>query len=188
MIAFIGGGVIGYSCAMRLAEEGHDVRVTTADEPAGTTTSVAAAIWFPYLASPLESALRWGARSLEAFADLATDPETGVLLRAGVVIHRAPDPDLRWAGVVRGHRPAQADELPVGAHAGTVATVPVIDTGRYLPWLRERAHALGVITEHRQVDELDDVDGDAVVLAAGLRRPNWPAIPTSTRCVVRSSA
>ena len=168
MIAVIGGGVIGYTCAVRLAEAGHDVRVITADEPADTTTSVAAAIWFPYLAEPLAQALRWGARSLDVFAELAADPSTGVLLREGLVIHRGADPDMRWAGVLARHRPAAADELPAGMLAGTVCTVPVVDTGRYLPWLRGHAHARGVTTEGRRVTRIDDVDADVVVLAAGL--------------------
>ncbi len=168
MITVIGGGVIGYTCAVRLAEAGHDVHVITAHEPADTTTSVAAAIWFPYLAEPMAQALRWGARSLDVFADLAADPCTGVLLREGLVIHRHPDPDMRWASVLDGHRPARPDELPVGAPGGTVCTVPVIDTGRYLPWLRELAHARGVTTERRRMQRLDQVDGDVVVLAAGL--------------------
>ena len=92
-----------------------------------------------------------------------------MLLREGLVIHRRPDPDLRWASVVADHRPARADELPVGAPAGTVCTVPVVDTGRYLPWLRDHAHARGVTTERRSIDGLDDVDADVIVLAAGLR-------------------
>ena len=169
MIAVVGGGVIGYTCAVRLAEDGHEVRVITADEPAGTTTSVAAAIWFPYLAEPMDLALRWGARSLEVFAGLAGRAETGVLLREGLVIHREPGPDLTWATVVAGHRPARPDELPAGAPAGTVCTVPVVDTGRYLPWLRDHARARGVTTELRRIDSLDEVDDDVVVLAAGLR-------------------
>jgi D-amino-acid oxidase len=168
MIAVVGGGVIGYTCAVRLAEAGHDVRLITADEPADTTTSVAAAIWFPYLAEPLVQALRWGARSLDVFAELAADPLTGVLLREGLVVHRRAEPDLRWAAVLGHHRPAVADELPFGVLAGTVCTVPVIDTGRYLPWLRDRAHARGVTTERRRVTRIEDVRGDVVVLAAGL--------------------
>jgi D-amino-acid oxidase len=168
-IAVIGGGVIGYTCAVRLAGAGYDVRVITADAPADTTTWVAAAIWFPYLAEPLEQALRWGARSLDVFAELARDPSTGVLLREGLVIHREPQPDLRWASVLDGHRPAAGHELPAGAPAGTVCTVPVIDTGRYLPWLREHAHSRGVTTERRRVNRLDEVAGvDVVVIAAGL--------------------
>jgi D-amino-acid oxidase len=175
VITVVGGGVIGYTSAVRLAQAGHDVTVVTADDPASTTSAVAAAIWFPYLAAPLERVLAWGSVSLGVFAQLADDPATGVYLRQGVVIHRTSTPDLGWTQALSSHdwtahRPARPDELPPGARAGTVCTVPVVDTGRYLLWLRDQAHRHGVRTERAEVAMLDQLPrADVTVLAAGLR-------------------
>ena len=46
----VGAGVIGMTCAVRLAEDGHRVEVLARDLPLETTSVVAAALWCPYLA------------------------------------------------------------------------------------------------------------------------------------------
>jgi D-amino-acid oxidase len=130
---------------------------------------VAAALWFPYRAAPAAEVLRWGAVSLAVFTGLADDPATGVALRPGTVVHRGAEPDLWWGPVVPGHRPATPDELPPGAAAGTRCVLPVVDMGRYLPWLAGACRAAGVSVVPGRVDRLADVEGDVVVLAAGLR-------------------
>jgi D-amino-acid oxidase len=167
-ITVIGGGVVGLTCALELVRAGHRVQVRTADPVEGTTAAVAAAIWFPYRVGPADAVQRWGAASLAVFTRLADDPATGVMLRPGTVVHRSPEPpDLSWAAPLPDHRPATPEELPAGASAGTRCTVPVIDTGRYLPWLRDRVLAAGGEVLPGRVS-LDEVDGDVVVLAAGL--------------------
>jgi D-amino-acid oxidase len=163
----VGGGVVGLTCALELARAGHAVRVHTADPVADTTSAVAAALWFPYRAAPAEAVLRWAAASLSVFAELARDPGTGVVLRPGVVVHRGLK-DLWWTPGVPGHRPATDDELPPGAPDGTWCTLPVVDMGRYLPWLAEACRTAGVRFVPGRVDRLADVPGDVVVLAAGL--------------------
>ena len=168
-VAVVGGGIVGLSCARVLALAGHDVRLVTADDISTTTSAVAAALWFPYRAGPADDVLRWAAESLAVFTALAASGAPGVSLRAGTVVHRTPDPDLDWIRAVGGTRPAQAAELPPGAPAGTRCTVPVVDTGRYLPWLAGQCRAAGVEIVRGSVDRLADVPGDVVVLAAGLR-------------------
>jgi D-amino-acid oxidase len=143
--------------------------VHTADDVGSTTSAVAAALWFPYRAAPADAVLRWGARSLETFTALARDEATGVLLREGTVVHRTPEPDLWWTAGIAGLRPATAGELPAGAPAGTRCTLPVVDVGRYLPWLAGACGAAGVEFVPGPVARLTEVPGDAVVLAAGLR-------------------
>ena len=130
---------------------------------------MAAALWFPYRAAPADAVLRWAAGSLRAFTALAGDDATGVVLRAGTVVHRAPEPDLWWTPGIAGLRPATAGELPPGAPAGTRCTLPVIDMGRYLIWLAGACRSAGVEFVRERVDRLPDVPGDVVVLAAGLR-------------------
>ena len=165
----VGGGVIGLTCALELARAGHAVRVHTADPLAATTSAVAAALWFPYRAAPADAVLRWAAGSLAVFTALAADAGTGVALRPGTVVHRTPEPDLSWAPGIAGIRPATGDELPPGAPAGTRCTLPVVHTGRYLPWLAGACRDAGVELVHGRVDRLSELPGDVVVLAAGLR-------------------
>ena len=167
-VAVVGGGVVGLTCALELAHAGHRVRVHTADPIAATTSAVAAAIWFPYRAAPADAVLRWGAGSLEVLTRLAADPTTGVTLRRGTFVHRTPEPDLWWTPGVADVRPATPEELPPGAPAGTRCTLPVVDTGRYLPWLVGAFAAAGVQTVPGRVGALDEVAGDVVVVAAGL--------------------
>lgn len=167
-VTIVGGGVVGLTCALELADAGHQVRLVMADPPERTTSAVAAALWFPYHAAPAEAVLRWGAASLTTFERLSEDPATGVRLLPGTVVHRTPEPDLWWGPAVPGHRPARPDELPPGAPAGTHCTLPVIDMQRYLPWLAGRCRAAGVALSSQRVDRIEDVDGDVVVVAAGL--------------------
>ncbi|MDP9460521.1 MAG: FAD-binding oxidoreductase [Actinomycetota bacterium] len=168
-VAVVGGGVVGLTCALELARAGHPVRLVTADDVSTTTSAVAAALWFPYRAGPAEDVLRWAAGSLAMFTTLAADGAPGVSLRSGTVVHRTPEPDLEWVRAVRGTRPAEAGDLPPGAPGGLRCTVPVIDMGRYLPWLAGRCRAAGVEIVRCRIDRLTDVPGDVVVLAAGLR-------------------
>ncbi|TFV89661.1 FAD-dependent oxidoreductase [Blastococcus sp. CT_GayMR16] len=168
-VTVVGGGVVGLTCALELSRAGHPVEVHTADPVGDTTSAVAAALWFPYRAAPVDAVLRWAATSLEVFAALAEDPASGVALRPGTVVHRSPEPDLWWSPAVPGHRPATAGELPPGATAGTRCTLPVVDMGRYLPFLLDTCRATGVTVVPGVVDRLADVPGGLLVVAAGLR-------------------
>jgi D-amino-acid oxidase len=167
-VTVVGGGVIGLTCALQLRRAGHRTEVWSADPVERTTSAVAAAIWSPYRAAPADDVLRWGATTFRVLVALADDPASGVVLMPGTVVHRGPDP-VWWAPVVPGSRPATADELPAGAPAGTRCVVPVVDMGRYLPWLLDACRAAGVVVRSAHVDSLADVPGDVVVLAAGLR-------------------
>ncbi len=167
-MAVVGGGVVGLTCALELARAGHRVRLHTADPWAATTSAVAAAIWFPYRAAPADAVLRWGATSFGVLSRLAADPATGVRMRPGTYVHRTPDPHPWWTPGIPGVRPALPEELPPGVPGGTRCTLPVVDTGRYLPWLAAACAAAGVATVPGRVTSLDAVPGDAVVVAAGL--------------------
>ena len=81
-VVVVGAGVIGLSCAVRLAEAGHRVDVLARDLPLETTSVVAAALWYPYKALPEERVTAWSATSYGAFADLAKE-DTGVRMLAG---------------------------------------------------------------------------------------------------------
>lgn len=151
----IGAGVAGLSTALRLLEAGHAVRVVTADDPLATTSSVAAALWYPYRAYPQDRVLGWARRAFEVFAQLAHDPETGVVLRDGVEVLGPEAPELPWwAGIVPDVRACEPVELPRGAQRGWAFRVPVIAMPAYLRWLVTKTHAAGGVIERARVGSL----------------------------------
>lgn len=143
-VLVVGAGVVGLSCAVRLAEAGREVAVLARDLPLETTSAVAAALWYPYLALPRAKVLRWARRT---FADLAAlaerAPESGVRLRAGVELLRAPEGPPWWRDAVPGVDKVAPTALPPGYADGFRLSVPVVDMSRYLPWLQARLEDAG---------------------------------------------
>ena len=77
-VTVLGAGVSGLTCAVRLLEEGHDVRIVARDLPPATTSAVAGAVWFPYRAAPNERTGPWARASHRRFAKLAEQGDSPV--------------------------------------------------------------------------------------------------------------
>ena len=165
-VTVVGGGVVGLTSALRLAQTGAAVRVVTADPPERTTSAVAAAIWSPYRAFPAAVVDAWAAASYGVFAGLAAAGVPGVWMRAGRSLLRT-DEEPSWLSVVPGARVVPS-AVP-GVRAEVDAVVPVVDMGVYLPWLAASCAAAGVQFSTASVTSVAEVEGSVVVLAAGLR-------------------
>ncbi len=171
-VLVIGCGVSGLSCGVRLLEAGHAVFIRAREFPPYTTSDVAAAVWYPYLAAPKERVLGWGTRTYETFLELAPEKRAGVTLRRAVEVRDAPSPDPWWRAAVEAFEHARPDELPPGYADGFAFTAPVIEMSIYLPWLMERFGQLGGVLQRGSVlslrEMLDPSLFDAVVNCAGL--------------------
>jgi D-amino-acid oxidase len=164
----VGCGVIGLTTAICLREAGLDVGIVAAELPPGTTSGVAAAIWYPYKAYPEDRVLFWGGRTFEIFEELSGTPESGVLMREGVEIWRQPVLDPWWAGAVPGLRRCKEDELPPGYVDGHAFSVPIVEMPIYLAYLMDRVGAAGGSVQRRTLSSLDEVDAEVVVNCVGL--------------------
>jgi D-amino-acid oxidase len=164
----VGCGVIGLTAAICLREAGLDARLVASRLPEATTSSVAAAIWYPYKAYPEDSVLSWGGRTYEAFERLSGIPESGVLMREGVEIWRERVPDPWWAGAVPHVRRCDEAELPPGYTDGHAFVAPVVEMPVYLVYLMDRFAAAGGSVERRTLSSLDEVDARVVVNCTGL--------------------
>lgn len=143
-VVVVGAGVVGLTCAVRLAEAGFDTHVLARDLPAETTSAVAAALWYPYRAAPADAVTRWSARTYDVLCGLAEGaPAAGVRLRAGVELHAgaAPPLDPWWRGAVPDLEVVR-DPAP-GHPWGWRLALPVADMSVYLPWLVARLEAAG---------------------------------------------
>jgi D-amino-acid oxidase len=160
---------MGLTCAVRLAESGHRVDVVARDLPQETTSVVAAALWYPYLALPQDRVRVWGADSYRTFAGLARSDgvETGVRMIEGTEVLTAATPDPWWVEAVPDlHRVA-----PVDGYADAWSfTAPVVDMPMYLDWLRRRLDALGGTVTRMSLGGLPPADGpdEVVVNCAGI--------------------
>jgi D-amino-acid oxidase len=140
-VVVVGAGVIGLSCAVRLLERGHDVAVVARDLPLETTSSVAAALWYPHRAYPNERVTAWAATTYAALVTLTDVPQTGVVLRRGTEVLRQAGPRPWWAEAVPDLQRATA--LPDGYRDGWSFVAPVVEMPLYLRWLRARVEELG---------------------------------------------
>jgi D-amino-acid oxidase len=167
-VVVVGAGVVGLTCAVRLAEEGYEAHVLARDLPLETTSAVAAAIWYPYRAEPLDQVLAWSARSFAALADLADrEPRSGVRMLPGTELLRSvPVAPVWWAPAVPGIEAVGPDALPPGYPAAHRLTVPVVDMTVHLPWLVQRLDAAGGTLTRASLTALPDAP--LVVNATGL--------------------
>ncbi|MEW1654586.1 FAD-dependent oxidoreductase [Streptomyces sp. NPDC093707] len=179
-ICVVGGGVIGLSSAVVLAEAGYRVRVVARDAAADTTSAVAGGLCWPYRIQPYDDAIRWSLRSLEVFTDLAGAPaETGSRLVAGIMADEpgapagdnGPEDGLGdWYAALPGLRRARAEELPPGCGSGWRAHAPLVEMPVFLRYLERRLAAAGGTVQARPVASLAEAAEGAlaVVNCSGL--------------------
>lgn len=155
-VLVLGCGVSGLSTGILLQRQGWRVTIWARETPPYTTSNIAAAVWYPYRAFPVDRVLKWGAIAYATFRDLLGKPESGVILANVLDLLPAAQPnDPWWAGSVDDFRHARPDELPTGYNDGFVFDAPVIDTSIYLNYLRTQFEAAGgVIVANRTVTDL----------------------------------
>jgi len=174
----VGAGVIGMSVALALAEEcGRFERVRVVAErfaeERGTTSSVTAAFWYPFLTrtDPPERADEWAVASFEWFrAMMREDEACGVEMRRCKEFLREPRRPAAWSSSVDYYSPLVAGEYDETRHCGGYAfDVPVIAMPKFLPWLKRRCETRGVSFERRRLTSVSELRGaELVVDCAGL--------------------
>ncbi|SEF34851.1 D-amino-acid oxidase [Amycolatopsis pretoriensis] len=153
-ITVAGAGIIGLTCAYRLAGAGHDVTVVAAAGPGESTSAVAGAVLYPPVRRPDKRIARWTAETL---AVLREQEAPGVRFRRGRVLLATGEPEPQWLR-------AMID--PVRDGDRLVFTTALVDTPVYLEWLLAQVVSLGVRVEHQPLTSLSGLG--PVVNAAGL--------------------
>ena len=147
-VLVVGAGVVGLTCAVRLAEAGHETHVLARDLPPETTSAVAAALWYPYRALPHDLVTRWSATTYGVLEELAGRPGTGVRLRQGVELLGPDAPTTPWWRDAVPALENVRDPAP-GFQRGWRLALPVAEMDVYLGYLAGRLGAAGgTLTRH----------------------------------------
>jgi D-amino-acid oxidase len=196
-VAIIGAGVSGLTCGVVFAEHGFRTVIFAKEIGQQTTSSVAAAVWFPYHVEPEERVIPLALETYQVLLELARFPESGVsiiesrqFLRTGEI--EIPD----WAiplgasvipsevengaageGATSTGRP-EAERTGGGRikslesfRSGFSLRVPLMDTTIYLDYLAARfRNGGGEMHSNVRFDKLNDVDRtfDVVINCAGI--------------------
>src|SRR5690349_22647128 len=161
-VIVVGGGIIGLTAAVRLQQRGADVRLWTADEPARTVSSVAAAVWFPTRVDGDPRVLRWAAGSYAEFRRQIDAGVPGTLLMPTRNLHRHRITELPWWAAAAGHVELRDGTGPYPNEV--LFHAPVAEMDVYLEWLAGQVKHV----HRRVVDRLEDVPAPVVVNATGL--------------------
>ena len=164
-VIVLGCGVSGLSTGIRLLEAGYTVSIWARDLPPHTTSNVAAAIWHPYIAFPVERVVAWGQRTFDVLCELSEVPETGVVIRQGLEVFNEDRPDPWWQNCVRNFRYALPEELPAGYRGGYIFEVPITEMSIYLAYLMRRFTEAGGEIVQREVTTLQEAGDECDIVA-----------------------
>jgi D-amino-acid oxidase len=156
-----------------LAERGDRTVIFAKDIGQQTTSSVAAAVWFPYHVEPAERVIPLALETYQVLLDLARFPESGVSIIESRQFLRTGEIEIpEWA------IPLGASVIPSEVQgslepfkSGFSLRVPLMDTTIYLDYLAARFRkAGGEIHANVHFEKLEDVDRkfDLVINCAGI--------------------
>ncbi|XP_077587458.1 D-aspartate oxidase isoform X1 [Stigmatopora nigra] len=180
-VAVVGGGVVGFSTAVCIAETLPHCSVTLlADKFSPETTSDGAAgilIVHPFPDIALERQRHWFRDSFEhllAIAQSQDAADAGVLLSSGYTIFTDPPADKKpyWWDIVLGFRYLNERELRrfPGHTFGQAFTTIKCECDTYLHWLHKRFTKAGGKVQEKKVSSLEELqaDYDVIVNCSGL--------------------
>ena len=165
----IGAGVSGLSSAIRLLEAGHNVRVMARKFSPDLVSDTAAALWYPFLAHPVEKTDRWAAETYTELMRLGeVEPNSGITMRFGREYLREVVELPGWRNDITHFRVLDSSEIPEGWIFGWEFETPIIEMHHYMPWLLQRSRDLGGIIEENEVDDLTTISAEVVVNCSGI--------------------
>ncbi|XP_029349039.1 D-aspartate oxidase [Echeneis naucrates] len=180
-VVVVGGGVVGFSTAVCIAEALPSCSVTLVAEKFSpdTTSDGAAGLLFAakFPDIPLERQRRWFRDSFDhllAIAQSQHSPEAGVMLSSGWQIFKEVPAEKKpfWSELVIGFRfmsDRELNQFPDHKFGHAFTTIKC-ECPTYLPWLEKRFRKAGGQVQQRKVSSLEELSSsyDIIVNCSGL--------------------
>lgn len=182
-VAIIGAGVSGLTCGVVFAERHYRTTIFAKETGQQTTSSVAAAVWFPYHVEPAERVIPLALETYQVLLDLARFPESGVSIIESRQFLRTGEIEIpKWAVPLGASVISSPSLMSSGVEtslarnssifkSGFSLRTPLTDTTIYLNYLATRFRkAGGKINANVRFEKLEEADStfDLVINCAGI--------------------
>lgn len=166
--AIVGGGIIGMTTGVVLAEAGHDVTILSRDPFEKTTSHAAGAILYPINIEETERVLRWFARNNEILGTLPR--EAGISLVEwckGSARETCPEPF--WMKTIPSARFLTGDECSYTDRSAVYAQLLHTDVDRHYAYMAQRFKDAGGTIRIENVFSLQGLEGyNAIINCTGI--------------------
>jgi D-amino-acid oxidase len=172
-VAIVGAGVSGLTCGVVFAEYGYRTAIFAKEIGQQTTSSVAAAVWFPYHVEPPERVIPLALETYQVLLELAHFPESGVSIIETRQFLRTGEIEIPEWAIPLGASviPREVEGSLESFKSGFSLRVPLTDTTIYLDYLATRFRkGGGEMYSNVRFEKLEDVDRtfDLVINCAGI--------------------
>src|SRR6476660_9730799 len=139
-VAIVGAGVSGLSCGALFAERGYRTAIFAKEIGQQTTSSVAAAVWFPYHVEPAKRVIPLALETYQVLLNLARFPESSVSIIESRQFLRTDEIEIPEWAILLGASviPSEVEGSLEPFKSGFSLRVPLMDTTIYLDYLAAR--------------------------------------------------
>jgi D-amino-acid oxidase len=160
-IAVIGAGISGMAVASLLLQKGYKVTIYAKDFSPNITSNRAAAFWFPYHIRNDSRGIGWCRYTYDYFKTYSANPQTGISMKTlhKVVEQHVAEEQAGWVSFMPdgSYHMLAPHLLPKGVAQIYEATVPLIETQLFLPWLQQQLTNAGVQFIQQNISSLDSL-------------------------------
>lgn len=168
-ISIIGGGIIGVTTGITLAEAGHYVTILTRDAPEKTTSWAAGAVIYPVNIEESGRSFAWFKINNQRLESLRAGGVPGLSWIDWMKCSARADCEIPvWIKAIENARVLKGGELPAGQKSGIYARILHINVDKYFTAMIARFKKSGGVIKNQSVKSFDDVAGDVVVNCAGV--------------------
>ncbi len=159
-IAVIGAGISGMSCALLLAEKGHQLHIISKGFSPNITSNRAAAFWFPYHIRNDKRGIDWCIKSFEYYKARCSD-ETGISMKKLVkaIKNNTGDEDT-WLDFMPENsvKLLKNEQAPKGYDIAYETHVPLIETQIFLPWIRKQLEEKHATFKQEEITDIEAIN------------------------------
>lgn len=155
----LGGGVSGLTTAIYLAEKGYEVTIITKELAQNTVSGVAAAIWFPYEARPVDKVNCWSKSSYFKFLELSKIKDSRVSFIPFTIVELEGEQPF-WLSSLPEDVVIKEEAKKFGGKNSIAYTMlfPLIETPIYLRYLQKKFSDLGGKIIQKTISDLSELD------------------------------